>query len=147
MHRGLSDYQATGAEFLRTDYLAMLAEAYGKRGQVDEGLNVLTEALNAATHTGERRWQAELFRLKGELILTRDKGEAEACLIQAIEIARSQKAKSLELRASKSLSRLWLVHGKREDARRLLEEIYGWFTEGFATADLQEAQVLIRSFA
>lgn len=147
MRRGLANYQATGAEFLRTDYLALLAEAYGKRGQVDEGLNVLAEALDAATGTGERRWQAELFRLKGELILRRDEDEAEACLVQAIEVARSQRAKSLELRASKSLSRLWLRQGKREEARRLLEEIYGWFTEGFATADLQEAQALMRGSA
>ncbi len=147
MHRGLANYQATGAKFTRTDYLALLAEAYGKRGQVDEGLNVLAEALNVVTDTGERRWQAELFRLKGELILTRDEEEAEACLIQAIEIARSQKAKSLELRASKSLSRLWLIHGKREEARRLLKEIYGWFSEGFATLDLKEAQALIRNSA
>jgi predicted ATPase len=88
-----------------------------------------------------------LFRLKGELILTRDEDEAEACLVRAIEVARSQRAKSLELRASKSLSRLWQRQGKREEARRLLEEIYGWFTEGFATADLQEAQALMRSSA
>jgi predicted ATPase len=147
MRRGLADYQATGAEFLRTDYLALLAEAYGRRGLVDEGLNVLVEALDAANGTGERRWQAELFRLKGELILTRDEDEAEACLVRAIEVARSQRAKSLELRASKSLSRLWQRQGKREEARRLLEEIYGWFTEGFATADLQEAQALMRSSA
>jgi predicted ATPase len=147
MRRGLADYQATGAEFLRTDYLALLAEAYGRIGLVDEGLNVLAEALDAANGTGERRWQAELFRLKGELILTRDKDEAEACLVRAIEVARSQRAKSLELRASKSLSRLWQRQGKREEARRLLEEIYGWFTEGFATADLQEAQALMRSSA
>ena len=145
IRRGLADYQATGAEFMRTDYLALLAEAYGKRGQIDEGLNVLAEALDAANNTGERRWQAELFRLKGELTLTRDKDEAEACFVQAIEIARSQKAKSLELRASKSLSRLWLTHGKREEARQLLEEIYDWFTEGFATADLQEVKALMRS--
>lgn len=147
MRRGLANYQATGAEFLRTDYLALLAEAYGRRGPVDEGLNVLAEALDAANGTGERRWQAELFRLKGELILTRDEDEAEACLVRAIEVARSQRAKSLELRASKSLSRLWQRQGKREEARRLLEEIYGWFTEGFATADLQEAQALMRSSA
>ena len=146
IRRGLDDYQATGAEFLRTDYLAMLAEAHGKRGQVDEGLNVLAEALNAAARTGERRWEAELLRLKGELILTRDKGKAEACLVKAIEIARSQKAKSLELRSSKSLSRIWLIHGKREEAHRLLKGIYGWFTEGFATADLQEAHALLESF-
>jgi predicted ATPase len=145
MRRGLADYRATGAEFWRTDYLALLAEACGKVGQVNEGLNVLAEALDAANGTGERRWLAELFRLKGELILTQDEDEAEACFVRAIEIARSQGAKSLELRASNSLSRLWQRHGKREEARRLLEGIYDWFTEGFATADLQEAQALMRS--
>ena len=99
---------------------------------------------------GERRWEAELYRLKGELVLAgaaEHHEEAYACLHQALEVARRQQAKSLELRAMMSLSRLWKHQGKRHDARQLLAEIYGWFTEGFDTADLQEAQVLLHELA
>jgi predicted ATPase len=145
----------------RTNYLAFLAEAYGNVGQAAEGLNVLAEALACTHTTGERCWEAELYRLKGELLLqsgaqglesgvstpdaglqTRD-AEAEACFHQALDIARRQQAKSLELRAAMSLSRLWQQHGKRATARELLAPIYGWFTEGFDTADLQEAKALL----
>jgi predicted ATPase len=96
--------------------------------------------------TGERWWEAELHRLKGELLLRLPEGhhtEAEARFRQAFEVARRQGAKSLELRAAMSLSRLWEQQSKREDARQLLAAIYGWFTEGFGMADLQEAKALL----
>ena len=109
---------------------------------------MLAEALAAVDSTGERFWEAELYRLKGELLLayanTRQTWlEAEACFQQALEVARHQQAKSLELRTAMSLSRLWQRQGKRAEARQLLAPIYGWFTEGFDTADLQEAKALL----
>jgi predicted ATPase len=146
MRQGLAAYRATGAELARPYFLALLAEAYGKGGQAEEGLTVLSEALTAVHKTGERWWEAELYRLKGELLLALSKenqAEVEACFCQAIDIARHQSAKSLELRAVMSLSRLWQKQGKQEEARQVLAEIYGWFTEGFDTADLQEAKTLL----
>jgi predicted ATPase len=98
------------------------------------------------TRTGERHGEADLYRLKGELLLAlpaAHHAEAEACFRQAIAIARSQSAKSWELRAVLSLSRLYHQQGKTEEARAMLAEIYGWFTEGFDTADLQEAKALL----
>jgi adenylate cyclase len=125
----------------------------------------VAEALAAVDKAGERLWEAELYRLKGQLVLNDERGtlndelktssvhrssfrihrseEAEACFHKAIEIARKQSAKSLELRAVMSLSRLWQQQGRREEARQMLAEIYGWFTEGFDTADLQEAKALL----
>ena len=106
----------------------------------------MAEALDAIHASGERRWEAEIYRLKGQLLLapaaTHD-DEAEACFQQALDVARRQQAKSLELRAAISLSRLWRRQGKQVEARQLLGAVYGWFTEGFATADLQEAQALL----
>src|SRR5262249_3776984 len=103
------------------------------------------EALAAVHTTGERYWAAELHRLKGELLLRRASppAEAEACLRQALDIARQQQAKSLELRAAMSLGRLWQQQGQRAEAYALLAPIYGWFTEGFDTTDLQEAKGLL----
>jgi predicted ATPase len=134
--------------------LFLLAEAYGKVEQVEEGLSVLAEALAVVDKTGERVWEAELYRLKGELSLqsgvrslqseiTSTQVEAEACFQKAIEIARVQSAKSWELRAVMSLSRLWRQRGKKEESRQLLAEIYGWFTEGFDTKDLRETKALL----
>ena len=146
MHQGLAALRATGAEMLRPYYLALLAEAYAQVGQPEAGLTVLAEALAVVDNTGERRWEAELYRLKGELLLARSAeqhAEAEACFHQALDIARRQQAKSLELRAAMSLSRLWQQQGKRAEARELLAPIYGWFTEGFDTADLREAKALL----
>ena len=96
----------------------------------------------------ECRWEAELYRLKGELLLTRSsehQAEAETCFQQALDVARRQQAKSLELRAAMSLARLWQQQGKRAEAHELLAPIYGWFTEGFDTADLQEAKALLEA--
>jgi predicted ATPase len=152
MRQGLAAHQATGTERLRPYHLALLAEAYASIGQTAEGLSLLAEALAAVDRTGERGWEAELHRLQGELLRAQAREsqqvqEAEACLHQALDIARHQQAKSWELRAAMSLSRLWQQQGKRAEARELLAPIYGWFTEGFDTADLQEAKVLLEALA
>jgi predicted ATPase len=140
---------------LRPHFLALLAEAYGKARQAEEGLTVLAEALAAVNKTGERYYEAELHRLKGELTLqAKDQSlrsqveeEAEACFHKAIEIARQQQAKSLELRAVMSLSRLWQQQGKKQEAHQMLADIYGWFTEGFDTKDLEDAKTLLQELA
>jgi predicted ATPase len=146
LHQGLAAYRATGGQAVLPYHLALLAEAYGTEGQAGEGLAVLAEALTLVNNNGERNYEAELHRLKGELLLQQATGsddEAEACFHQALDIARRQQAKSLELRAAVSLSRWWRHHGKRAEAYEVLVPIYGWFTEGFDTADLQEAQALL----
>ena len=150
IRQGLASYQATGAEVLRSYYLALLTEACEKGGQSEEGLSVLAEALALVHKTGERFYEAELYRLKGELLLVRpthQTAEVEACFQQALAIARRQEAKSLELRAAMSLVRLWQSQGKRAKAYELLAPVYGWFTEGFDTADLQEAKALLEALA
>jgi TOMM system kinase/cyclase fusion protein len=146
LRQGIAAWRATGAALQLPYYLALLVEAYGKAGQAEEGLRVLAEALTAVHKTGERQHEAELYRLKGELLLKQDvpdEQEAESCLRQAVDVARQQQAKSLELRAAMSLSRLWQYQGKRVRAHDLLAPIYGWFTEGFDTTDLQEAKALL----
>jgi predicted ATPase/class 3 adenylate cyclase/DNA-binding winged helix-turn-helix (wHTH) protein len=149
MRQGLAALQSTDAKRALPYYLALLAEGYGAVGQTDEGLGVLAGALAAVATTAERRWEAELYRLKGDLLLQaagkqRQTEEIpEAYFRQALEVARQQQAKVLELRAAVSLSRLWQQQGKRDAARQLLMEIYGWFSEGFDTSDLQEAKALL----
>ena len=154
----------------------MLAEAYGRIGQTAEALRLLDEALALTHQYGGHFYQAEVHRLTGELLLMQDAGggvsgspppelsmidghegeatgpsprptEAETWFRQALDIARQQQAKSLELRAAMSLSRLWQQQGKRTDAYQLLAPIYGWFTEGFDTADLQDAKALLDTLA
>jgi predicted ATPase len=115
-----------------------------------EGLHVLAEALAVMDTIEERYYEAELYRLKGALLLmhsAEQDAEAEACFHQALDVARRQQAKSLELRAAISLSRLWQQQGEWDEARELLTPIYGWFTEGFDTADLQEAKALLKALA
>jgi predicted ATPase len=146
--QGLATSQAMGLQAVLPYHLALLAEAYGKSGQGAEGLRVLAEALLMVNNTGERNYEAELYRLKGELLLQQGMEgdeEAETCFCQALAIARRQQAKSLELRAAMSLGRLWQRQDKCEAARELLAPIYGWFTEGFDTADLQEAKELLKA--
>ena len=146
IRQGLAAYHATGAELGRPWFLALLAEAYGKAGRAEEGLHVVAEGLAAAAHTGEGFFEAEQYRLQGELLLAHS-GEkhpmAESCFHHALDSARRQQAKWLELRAAVSLSRLWQHQGKQAEAQALLAPIYGWFTEGFDTADLQEAKALL----
>jgi len=142
----MMDYRATGAELGRPRYLALLAEAYGIMEQPEVGLTVLTEALTLTDTTGERWYKPELYRLKGALLLQQSSvntTEAETCFHQAITIARSQQAKSFELRIATSLARLWQQQGKRQEAHDLLAPVYNWFTEGFDTADLQDAKALL----
>jgi predicted ATPase len=148
IRQGLAAYRATGAEVEWPYWFALLAEAYGKAGQAEEGLSVLAEAL-VEVHKNEWRFcEAELHRLRGELLLlSADNEAAEACFHQALDIACRQQAKSLELRAAMSLVRLWQRQGKRTEARELLAPIYGWFTEGFDTIDLQEAKALLDTLA
>jgi class 3 adenylate cyclase/predicted ATPase len=154
IRQGLDTYRATGAEFQRPHFLTMLAEASGLLGQPEDGLAALDEALTLVEKTGERYYEAELYRQRGELLLlleakihpdqgSREQHEAETCFQHALDVARRQQAKSLELRAAMSLARLWQRQGKRVEARTLLAPIYGWFTEGFDTADLQEAKALL----
>jgi predicted ATPase/DNA-binding winged helix-turn-helix (wHTH) protein len=146
IQQGLAAWRATGAEGVRPYYLALQAEASAQVGQSEAALTLLTEALAVANNTGERRWEAELHRLKGELLLRQavsDAAQAEACFKQALTVARCQQAKSLELRAATSLSRLWQHQGQRAAAYDLLAPVYGWFSEGFDTTDLQEAKTLL----
>jgi transcriptional regulator with AAA-type ATPase domain/predicted ATPase len=150
MRQGLAGWEATGARLLRPYYLALLAEAYGHGEQVEEALRLLSEALATAHRTGERSYEAELYRLQGQFQLAcnaEQHGEAETCFRQALDIARCRQAKSLELRAAMSLSRLWQQRGKRDAARQLLAPICAWFTEGFDTADLREANALLEALA
>jgi predicted ATPase len=146
MHQGLIAIRATGAEIWRPYFLALLAEAHGIMGEPEAGLTALAEALTLAETTGERWYESELYRLKGELLLQQNsdnQAEAEHCFQQAISIAQNQQAKSFELRTATSLARLWQQQGKRQEAHDLLAPIYGWFTEGFDTVDLQEAKALL----
>jgi predicted ATPase len=157
LRQGLAAQRAKGAEIAWPYFLSLLAEAHGKVGQAEEGLNALAEALAVVDKTGERVWEAELYRLKGELSLQstqftarQDQSEAqslereaEECFQKAIAIAQQQQAKSLELRAVMSLSRLWQQQSKKKEAHQMLSEIYNWFTEGFDTKDLQEAKALL----
>jgi TOMM system kinase/cyclase fusion protein len=146
MRQGMTAWQATGAEVDRPYYLALLAEGYGKAAQVEVGLHMLAEALTVVEAIEERYYEAELYRLQGELLLARateHDTEAETSFRQALDIARRQLAKSLELRAAMSLARLWQHQGRRTAAYELLAPVYGRFTEGFDTADLQEARALL----
>ena len=167
----LSTWQAMGSALGHPNQLALLAELHQQAGQAEAGLGLVETALHEVRRTGERWYEAELYRLKGELLLAQEvksqkskgtrtpqstvrspesgvanpqaQAEAEACFQQALTIARQQDAKSWELRAAVSLSKLWHQQGKTTEARQLLEEIYSWFTEGFETKDLQEAEVLL----
>jgi DNA-binding winged helix-turn-helix (wHTH) protein/predicted ATPase len=146
MSQALVGPRAAGVDQGLPYWLALLAEAYGKSAQTEEGLALLSEALPVADKAGGRYWAAELYRLKGVLLLRQhapDATQAETWLTQALAIARRQQVKSWELRATLSLSRLWQQQGKQDEARKLLTEVYGWFTEGFDTADLQEARALL----
>jgi tetratricopeptide (TPR) repeat protein len=164
IREGLAAREATHAELMRPQLLAQLAEALAKTGQPKEGLRILEDALAILHHRGERFYEAELYRLKGELLLMQGAGrvlsraaagrkttegkstdfiQAEQCFHQSIQIARRQKAKSLELRASTSMARLYRDQGRRKEASDLLSAIYETFTEGFGTLDLREAKALL----
>jgi predicted ATPase len=148
--QGLTAWRATGAELGRSCWLALLAEAHGTLGEPEAGLTALTEALALVDATGERWYESELYRLRGELLLQQssdNQAEAETCFHHAINIAQNQQAKSWELRAATSLARLWQQQGKRQEAYDLLASVYNWFTEGFDTADLKDAKALLDELA
>jgi class 3 adenylate cyclase/predicted ATPase len=150
VRQGITAWRATGAA-LHVPYLCtVLADVCAHLSHPADGLQALAEAHTLVEQHEERYWEAEIARLRGVLLLLQTgtpKAEAEACFQQALEIARRQQAKSLELRAAVSLSRLWQQQGKQAEARALLAPIYGWFTEGFDTADLQEAKALLEALA
>jgi class 3 adenylate cyclase/predicted ATPase len=170
MRQGLAAWLATGAELSRPHYLALMAEAYGKVRQIEEGLKIVAEALALVDNREERVYEAELYRLKGTLTLQKEfkvqssefqvpgpqsltpntqaaVQEAEGYFLKAIDISRKQQAKSWELRASTSLARLWQSQGKKAEAHKLLAEVYNWFTEGLDTKDLQEAKALLEELS
>ena len=146
MRQGLTDVSATGNRLAPSHFLPVLADAWGALGQVYTGVSMVTEALELVEQTGVRWYEAETHRIKGTLLLHQavsDVPQAEACFQQALAVARRQQAKSWELRAAMSLAKLWQSQNKRQDAYELLVPVYNWFTEGFDTADLQEAKALL----
>jgi predicted ATPase len=146
IRQALAAWRAMGAGLAVSHWLVLLAEAYGQAGQAEEGLLLLAEALAHVDTTGERHYAAEVYQLKGELLLRQaipDETQAETCLHQALDIARHQQTRAWELRAAVSLARLWQRQGKHAAAQQMLAEVYGWFTEGFDTVDLQEAKALL----
>jgi len=167
IREGIAALRATGGKFNLSYYLALLIEAYQRAGRIEEGLATLAEALAVVDENGERLYEAELYRLRGQLTLqlaqlahgsehpiarkildaSQAEVEAESCFLRAIEIARRQSAKSWQLRATTSLARLRARQGRPNEARSLVAEIYGWFTEGFDTEDLKEAKELFDKLA
>jgi predicted ATPase len=161
LRQGVAAAQAAGAQTTGTYHLTLLAEAYQTVEDPAAGLAALDEALALVERTEERFWEAEIYRLTGELLLTlegagrsrgavegmQDAESPEGCFLKAIEIAQAQAAKSLELRATVSLARLWQQQGKKDQARRMLADIYSWFTEGFDTIDLQQANALLQELS
>jgi class 3 adenylate cyclase/predicted ATPase len=144
--QGIAACRAAGAELFVPYFCTLLADVCDHLGHTEEGLQALTEARTLVEQQEERWWEAEICRLRGVLLLRQTRtpqAEAEACFQQALNVARRQEAKWLELRAAMSLSRLWQQQGKQAEARELLAPVYGWFTEGFDTADLQEAKALL----
>jgi len=141
----ITAFKASGARLRLPYYLALLAQAYGQAGRAEEGLATIDEALAFARTHNERWWDAELQRLRGELLLMHgaDASDVEAAFLRAIDIARAQQARSLELRATTSLARLWITQHRSEEARRRLGNVFNWFTEGFETPDLRAARLLL----
>jgi predicted ATPase len=148
IRQGLAMLQATGTAAWRSCFLNLLAEVYKEAGQLEQGLATLNDGIAFVERTGERFCEAEIHRFKGELLLARgDEAEAEASFHKAIEVARQQSARFWELRATVSLCRLWREQDKSAEAGRMLEGIYGWFTEGSDTADLKEAKALLEELS
>ena len=146
LHESVTAIPQMGVHMNTPYYMSLLARAYRQAGRTEAGLQALEEAQVSIDARGEVWWEAEIQRLRGEILLSQpaeNAGDAEACFERALHISRSQEAKSLELRAAMSLARLWQRQGKGDQARRLLGECYAWFTEGFDTADLTEAKALL----
>jgi predicted ATPase len=150
IRHGLDQLEAIRLHMRRPYYLGILAEAYDSVGEPEQGLGALAKAAAFVDETGEGLWKAEIHRLKGELILhcsSEGQRQVEASFRKALNTARRQESRSLELRASASLARLWADQGKRAEAYDLLAPVYGWFTEGFDTADLKDAKALLDELA
>ena len=150
LRQGIATGGATGAALAVPYQCTLLAEVSAHLGHTKEALQALAKAHTLVEQREERWWAAEVYRLRGVLLLQHavlQPEEVELCLRQALDLARLQQAKSLELRAATSLARLWQQQGKRTEAYALLAPIYGWFTEGFDTADLQEAKTLLEDLA
>jgi predicted ATPase len=148
VYQGIAAWQTTGAALCVPYLCILLAEVSDYLGYTDDGLQALAEAHTLVDQQETRTWEAEIYRLRGVLLLRQaetPQEEAEAWLQRALDVARRQQAKSLELRAAMSLARLWQHQGNHAEARELLAELYGWFTEGFDTADLQEAKALLEA--
>jgi len=147
IREGLASAKAMENRFLLPHWLALLADISRKAGRTDEGLAAAEEGLREVRTNGQSFSESELHRLKGELVLLRlalcERDEAEACFREAIDVARRQSARSFELRAALSLARLWQSQRRTDEAGRMLEEVYGWFTEGLDTPDLVEARALL----
>lgn len=149
MEQSLGARRAMNAQLRQPTFLALLAEAYRKAEEPAQGVRLLDEALAMVAATGERLAEAELYRLKGALLQRQgaDEQTVQFCFAQALAVAQAQEAKSLKLRAAMSLAHLWQTQGKQAEAHSLLAEIYDWFTEGFDTADLQEARKLLKELS
>jgi predicted ATPase len=149
LREGLGIWLATGAELGRSQFLTFLGWGLGLSGETEEGLEAIKEAQELMNETGDRMMEAELHRLKGEVLKVQEASleEVQACYDQAIEIARRQRAKLFELRATTDLARLWCDHGRERKALKRLEEIYGEISEGFDTPDLRDAGVLLEELS
>jgi len=148
MQQGLTTWKSTGSKIGVPHLYSLLAEILIQAGRIQDGLTTLEKALAILNETGDCYYESELHRLKGELMLTQgDNNKAEDCFNKAIHISQHQQAKSWELRSTVSLCRLWQKQGKREESRKILQEIYNWFTEGFDTKDLQEAKALLEELS
>jgi adenylate cyclase len=150
VRQGLAAWRATGAVLHVPYWCTMLADVCAHLAHPADGLQALAEAYILVEQHEERYWEAEVHRLRGVLLLRHPatpQAEAEACLQQALTVARRQQAKSLELRAAMSLACFWQQQGKRRAARELLASVYDWFTEGFDTADLQDARTLLAALS
>lgn len=149
VQRSIASYKATGAGLVQSGNLGVLGGLYGAIGRGEEGLQMLDEAFAVNQKNNEQHWLAQLYIIKGGLILQSNQQgkeeEAEENFCQAIEVARQQSAKLFELRAAIPLARLWQQQGKRKEAHKLLFDVYGWFTEGFDMADLKDARVLLEA--
>ena len=144
IRQGISAWQATGAITWLPFFQGLQAQAEAAHGQTDRALTLLAEALQTVQRTGERWFAAELNRHKGQLLLRQGHSDAAKELYrEALSIARTQEARLWELRAASSLAQLWRDQGRRAEARDLLAPVYGWFTEGFETADLKETKALL----
>jgi tetratricopeptide (TPR) repeat protein len=148
MLKGIDDVSATGCNILIPLFLMVLAQVYGTAGQPQEGLKQLVKAAKLVETTRERWAEAEMYRIRGTLLLSiHDQAAAEDSFHKALAVAQRQNAKFWELRAATSMARLWRDQGKRDEARELLAPVYGWFTEGFDTPDLKEAKALLDELA